>query len=99
MYAICFSNQKGGVGKTTTSVNLAYSFARRISGRVLLLDQDIQGNASARFLHSQQLPLERTVAALYQNNLLQDPDQIIHPTRIDGLDLVPSNRSFIHDYT
>lgn len=81
-------NQKGGVGKTTSTINLGASLAE-YGRRVLLVDLDPQGALSAG-LGVPHYELDNTVY-----NLLVEPrvsiDQVLITTRVPGLDLVPSN--------
>ena len=82
---IAIVNQKGGVGKTTTAINLGAALAR--SGRrTLLVDLDPQGNASTGL---GVFPEDREATTF---DLLQGttPDETIRPTTIDSLWLVPS---------
>ncbi|WP_085949543.1 ParA family protein [Gordonia effusa] len=84
--AVC--NQKGGVGKTTSTINLGAALAE-CGRRVLLVDLDPQGALSAG-LGVAHHELEETV-----HNLLVPPhaatDDVLMRTRIEGLDLLPSN--------
>ncbi|MDF2827399.1 MAG: Chromosome (plasmid) partitioning protein ParA [Mycobacterium sp.] len=85
---IAMCNQKGGVGKTTSTINLGASLAE-YGRRVLLVDLDPQGALSAG-LGVPHYELDQTV-----HNLLVEPrvsiDQVLYKTRVSGLDLVPSN--------
>lgn len=83
-------NQKGGVGKSTTTANLAVVFARDFGQRVLVIDWDAQANASA-FLGLSDSP------SWGNTSLVLEPGRGFHPIRdvlTPGLDVVPGCPDF-----
>ncbi|WP_029201233.1 ParA family protein [Oribacterium sp. NK2B42] len=84
---IAITNQKGGVGKTTTAINLAASLAEA-NQKILLLDFDPQGNATSGF----GIEIDDTENTIY--NVLTEEcsmDEAILVDVIDNLDLIPSD--------
>lgn len=83
---IAVANQKGGVGKTTTAINLSAGLAR-LGKRVLLADLDPQANSTISFLDWSRV--DQTVYDLLTDQTVT-PEQCIRPSNVAGLDLLPS---------
>lgn len=89
MKIIAIANQKGGVGKTATSVNLSAGLASK-GYKTLLIDLDSQRNATNTLLPAEQITT--TLAdVLVGDGDRQSLDDAIYETPIDNLDLVPSH--------
>lgn len=84
---ISLANQKGGVGKTTTSINLAAGLAHE-GKRVLLVDADPQANASSG-LGVEIRDLNKTIYECLVNGI--DPETAIIHTSVADLDIIPSH--------
>ncbi|GAA4662830.1 AAA family ATPase [Gordonia humi] len=85
---IAMCNQKGGVGKTTSTINLGAALAEQ-GRRVLLVDLDPQGALSAGLgvpHHELELTVHNLLVAPYAST-----DDVLMRTRVDGLDILPSN--------
>ena len=84
---IAFTNKKGGVGKTTTAVNMA-AYCTEFGKKVLLVDIDSQGNATTGLGFSKN-SLKKSV---YNVLIEEEPAEAnILPTKIQGLDILPAN--------
>jgi chromosome partitioning protein len=91
MEVIAVANQKGGCGKTTTTVNLAAYLALRGS-HVLLIDLDPQGSSTTHLgIDKDDLPKNMNEVMMERAKL----EDIIIPTTVKGLDIAPTNNDLV----
>lgn len=91
MKIIVFCNQKGGVGKTTSSINIASSFAQ-MGYRTLLVDMDPQGNAGSGLGISKN-KIEKSIYHVLTGS--NDLKSVVQSTSYENLFVAPSNRDLV----
>jgi chromosome partitioning protein len=88
---IAIANQKGGVGKTTTAINLSASLGVS-DQRTLLVDCDPQSNTTGGI----GFPKDPARRSLYNALILREPlDRIIQKTQVEGLDILPADKNLV----
>lgn len=90
-HILALSNQKGGVGKTTTAVNLSAALAR-LGQRVLVVDMDPQGNATSGLGYGR----DDVTMGVYDVLMgFRELSSVLLPTALDGLAVVPASTDLV----
>lgn len=92
MKTVSIINLKGGVAKTTSSVNMAHILAAVHGKRVLLIDNDKQGNAS-KFLNRHNYDRPGTAEVMTERK--PDMEEIIQKTEFENLDIITANMNLL----
>ena len=89
---ICFANNKGGSGKSTTCANVGYSLST-LGKKVLLIDADMQMNLTLQFFDDERsLEMAKSGKNIYTGVVEQkDLSSFVVPTEYEGLDIIPSS--------
>ena len=92
MKVLSIINLKGGVAKTISAVNMAHILATVHGCKVLLIDNDKQGNAS-KILNRHSYKGKGTAEVMTQRGI--DPAEVIQHTDYDGLDIITANMNLL----
>jgi len=96
MKVICVINLKGGVGKTISAINIAYILNATHGARVLLIDNDKQGNTSKFFgVHSYDTPSIADVLTERDTNTLRSALKCLNPIERPAFDILPANMNLL----
>jgi chromosome partitioning protein len=87
---VAIANQKGGVGKTTTAINLGAALAA-FDRKIVIVDFDPQANATSGL----GLPRQKNGANAYNVLLGSDPREALRPTEFPNLSIIPSGRDLV----
>lgn len=93
MQTISIISLKGGVAKTTTAVNMAYTLAAVHNKKVLIIDNDKQGNTSKAFKRYDTEDTNTIARVMLQRNI--DVSEVIKSTDYEGIDIITANMDLL----
>jgi len=93
MQTISIISLKGGTGKTTTAVNIAYTLAAVHNKKVLIIDNDKQGNTSKSFKRYDTEDTNTIARVMLQRNV--DVSEVIKSTAYEGIDIITANMDLL----